>query len=707
MLDNFPKYNFAAPYTAARKYLTLSAFACLGLSLFACDSKGNQTTEKTDITQAAEAQNQAPADYKAIDLANFDTNVRPQDDFFQFVNGTWLTKTEIPDSEARWGSFNELRDKNKSLLKSVVEEALSAKGAAGSPEQLVADFYKSGMDTTAINQKGIAPLQAQMAAIEAATTVEELLVVAAEQRKVGVPSFFSLWVGADEKNSTQNILSLYQGGMSLPTKNYYLQKSFEAQLAAFEKYVATMLEKAGTPNAAAVAKNIVALEKKLAQVAKEPKELRDPEANYNKMAFADFVKKYPNLKAERYFNTLGANGLADIVVGQPAFFAGLDNLLKTAKLDDLKHYQKWCLLNTSAPYLSSNFADEHFNFFQKTLSGKKSQQERWKTVIETVDGKIGHALGQLYVAKAFSPKAKEKAIAMIENIRTAFGESIDGLTWMSEATKAKAKEKLNAIVYKIGYPDKWKNYEGLVIKADDYIGNIQRAHRLEFDEDMQKIGKPVDRTEWHMTPATVNAYYNPVQNEIVFPAAILQPPFFSEFADDAVNYGGIGAVIGHELSHGFDDQGSQYDADGNLKNWWTEQDRNAFKALTKKLVKQYDEYTVLDGLNVKGELTLGENIADLGGVTMAYAGLKRALAAGGSQEEIDGYTPEQRFFISWAQIWRTKHRDAELRRLIEIDPHSPGQFRANGPLSNFEPFFEAFEVKQGDKMRRDDLIKIW
>ncbi len=680
----------------------------IGLGLTSCNE-----TKKTTATETTEevATDNKPADYLAIDLANFDTTVRPQDDFFMFVNGNWLKNNPIPASETRWTSFSEILERNREILKRVAETASGNSSVSPtSAEGHVAAFYKSGTNEEKREEMGIKPLQIHLDAINKATSLEELLKVSAMQKAVA-GGLFSVYVTADEKNSSTNALYLNQGGTSL-SKSYYETADLKEKLNAFEKHVANMFVLMGENEemAGKKAKNVVSIETALAKVSRTPAERRDSEKNYNKMTLAELQKLSPNIDWKAHLSDIGVpnmESVENVILGTPEFFNGLSKVLKSNSLDALKDYQKYQLASSFANYLNKDFEKEAFDFYNKTMRGQDEMQERWKQVLNVIDRSVGHSLGQLYVKEAFSPKAKERAEIMIKDVRASFEDHIKGLDWMGEDTKKQALTKLEAISTKIGYPDTWKTYEGLELSEDNYAQNFMNARIWSLNENLEKVGKPVDKSEWYMTPSTVNAYYNPTSNEIVFPAGILQPPFFSEYADDAVNYGGIGAVIGHEISHGFDDQGSQYDAEGNMNNWWTDTDKSQFKERTTSLINQYSDYKVLEDISVKGDATLGENIADLGGMAVAFDALQKSWARDGKPEIEDGFTPEQRFFISWAQIWRVNFTDDELRNRIETDYHSPGMFRANGPLSNFNPFFTAFGVKEGDKMRRADQIVIW
>jgi putative endopeptidase len=661
------------------------------------------------------AQSKGKGKVQGLDMSNFDKNVKPQDDFFKYVNGGWYQRTNIPGNESRWGSFNEIDENNRKILREIVEKAAAESGKApkGSAMQLIGDLFASGMDSARIEQLGKQPIEPFFAQIDGIKTKEDLVMTIADLQLKGFGSLLGLGISPDAKNSRMNAVQMGGGGTSLPGRSYYLETS-PRMVKIREDYMmhlAKMFELAGV-EATAAKKNadiVFAMEKRMAEAQRTPVENRDPQKRYNKKSIADIKQMTFNINWDKYMDKLGFAGVDSIIVGQPEFVAMTDRMIGDYTTDEWKVYLKWRVLNGSAGMLSSAFVNENFRFFSTTLNGVKEMQPRWRRMIGTVNGSLGDALGELYVAKAFTPEAKKRMAEMIENIRAAFADRIRSREWMSETTKQQALKKLAAIVYKIGYPDKWENYAGLEIKRDDFFGNMMRVRALGRQKMMARLGKPVDRSEWFMTPPTVNAYYSPVSNEIAFPAGILQPPFFDVRLDDAVNYGAIGAVIGHELSHGFDDQGSQYDADGNLKNWWTPEDRKNFDQRAQMLVQQFNEYTVLDTVHVNGKLTLGENIGDLGGITIAYAALEKSWEKNGKPKPIDNFTAEQRFFIGWAMGWRAKYRDEATLNQIKTDPHSPPYYRVVGPLSNFEPFYKAYGVKEGDKMYRpaDKRVMIW
>ncbi|MER2996346.1 M13 family metallopeptidase [Pontibacter populi] len=691
------------------RYLLLSSAALAGLLLSGCSS----STTTDDAASTASASTTEMNMGTGLDLANLDTTVNPCEDFYQYANGGWVKNNPIPASESMWGSFNELAEKNNAVLRELLTEAASnATTTKGSAAQLVGDFYAAGMDSVAVNKAGMTPIKPEMQQIAAAKTTDELLKTVADLKTKGVSGYFTMYVTQDDKISTQYALWAMQGGLGLPDRDYYLKDDERSKTIRTEylKHLQNTFQLIGDDAATAQkkARTVMDMETRLAKASRTRVELRDPYANYNKMTIQEFAKQNPNLKITQLLTNLGAQASKELIVGQPAFFKELNGMLKSIPVTDWKTYTQWHLARTSAPYLSEEFVKENFSFYGKVLNGAKEMQPRWKRVLRATDGAMGEALGQLYVQKTFSPEAKTKALEMVNNLQEAFKEHVRDLDWMSEETKERALEKLNAFAVKIGYPDKWEDYKGLNITRDSYAENVMLASQHAFRKNIGKIGKPVDRTEWFMSPPTVNAYYNPSMNEIVFPAGILQPPFFDPNADDAVNYGGMGAVIGHELTHGFDDQGAKYDFEGNLKDWWTKEDLDKFNAHAAMVDEQYSGYTVLDNLHVNGKLTMGENIADIGGLNIAYTALQKALDEK-NPGLIAGFTPEQRFFLAWAQIWRVNMRDEAQNQQILTDPHSPGRFRTNGPVSNMPQFYEAFGCEQGDNMFRADnnRVKIW
>lgn len=646
-----------------------------------------------------------------FDKTGMDTTVRPGDDFFMYANGTWVKNTKIPDDQTGWGSFYTLYEENLKKQRTILEEAAGKTGLSkGSAEQQVGDFYASGMDTAAIEKKGYEPLKPFLAKIDAVKDYKELLTVMADDAKDNDIDLIGYYVGADERNSSKNILVLTQSGTSLPEKGYYTKTDSitVSQRKALVTHAAKYFALTGTDSATAAraGESILALETEIAKSHLSPVELRDPIKNYNKMSVADLEKLSPNIGWSSVLTKMGAP-LDSVNVAQPKYYQALSTLLASQPIQSWKNKVKFDYISSNASFLNKAFVDERFAF-NKLFSGAKVQPERWKKIASLADGGLKDPFGELFAKKYFPPEAKQRMDELVNNLQTAFKARISKLDWMGDSTKQKAEEKLAAFLKKIGYPEKWKNYEDVDISRDNFFGNMKSIAKHNMHESMAKIGKPVDKTEWQMTVPEVNAYYNPTYNEIVFPAGILQFPFFDLHADDAINYGAIGVVIGHEMTHGFDDQGSQYDAAGNLKNWWTAKDNESFRAKTGAVAKQYDQYTVLDGLHVNGNLTLGENLADIGGMAIAYDAFKMTKQGQGD-EKIDGFTPDQRFCLGYAQVWRIVNRPELLRTRITTDPHSPEHFRVNGPLSNFDPFYKAFNVTDKSKMYRkpEERAKIW
>jgi putative endopeptidase len=638
--------------------------------------------------------------------------VKPGDDFVEYSNGTWVKNNVIPAKETRWGSFNQLRDFNINAVKTILDGLNTSNAAPGSVERRVADFYAAAMDSLKIESLGFQPIQADLNQINSIQFKSQIVTEIARMRKTGAGSpLFSFYVGQDRKQVDNMVPQLGQGGTSLPDRDLYLKsdaRSLKIQ-EGFKTYVTTLFQLIGTSpaQAKANAETIFQLEKKLAEAQMARVEMRDPYKTYNKFTFADFNQKTPAFNWAITFQDFGTTAPDSILVSAPKFFEVANKLLIETPVETWKTYLTWNLLKGSASYLSSPFVQASFSFNQ-IVSGQKVQTPRWQRMSSLTDGVIGELLGQLYVARYFKPEAKVRMTELVANLRKAFEIRINRLEWMSSETKQKALAKLYAFTPKIGYPDKWKDYEGLSISSNAFYQNMRNAGAWGFQENIDQIGKPVDRSKWGMTPPTVNAYYSPVMNEIVFPAGILQFPFFDAKADDAINYGGIGAVIGHEMSHGFDDSGSQYDKDGTLRNWWTKDDLAKFKAKTELLGKQFDAYTVLDTLHVNGKLTMGENIGDLGGLNMAYEAFKMTKQ-GKSNAKIDGFTPDQRFFLAWAQVWRSKTLPETVANLIQTDPHSPGEYRTIGAPVNMDAWYKAFDIKPGDKLYKkpEDRIKIW
>lgn len=647
---------------------------------------------------------------KFIDPANMDTTVSPADNFFYYANGGWLKNNTIPESEARWGSFDMLRENNMNTLHDLLDEAAAANAAKGTAEQKVGDFYKSGMDTATINAAGLQPLNDVLAEIDNMKDANDVIKEISALRIKGMSQVYSFSVSPDDKDVTKQICQIYQGGLGMPDRDYYFNQDERSSKIrdAYKAYQVKTMEMMGMPDAQAAAASVYALEEKMAKASLTRTERRDPYKVYNKFSLADFSKTTPGMDWKAIFADLKVTGEDSLIVGMPAFMTEVSKLIKNTPVDVWKTYLKFHVVNDMAPYLSSDFDNARFAFYGTAVSGLQEQKPRWKRVLRVVDGSVGELLGKTYVDKHFTPEAKQRMLDLVNNLQKTYEDRITRLDWMSEETKHKAIAKLNTFVKKIGYPDKWRDYSKLNVVADNFVKNIFASSEFDYDYMVTRLGKPVDKTEWFMTPPTVNAYYNPAFNEIVFPAGILAFPFFDKDADDAVNYGGIGGVIGHEMTHGFDDQGSKYDADGNLKNWWTDEDASRFDAKTGVVVDQFNNYTVLDTVHVNGQLTLGENLADLGGLAISYEAFQKTEQAK-KGEKIDGFTPNQRFFLSWAQVWRANTRDEELANRIITDPHSPVEWRSNGPLSNMPEFYEAFGVKEGDKMYRPDSIraKVW
>ncbi len=652
-----------------------------------------------------------------INVSYMDTTINPADDFFQFVNGGWISDNEIPADLGAYGSFTELREENQDLLLQILRKAAeSEEYKDGTDQRKAANFYSIGMDSLLAEKAGLAPIKPFLDEIDAIENVEDIQAYLQGDILRGGSAFFNMGVYPDLKQSDRMTAYITSGGIGLPERDYYL-KTDEKSVETRERYVdhlTRLFMLAGTDSmkARSDADMVLKLETRLAKAMLSKEDSRDPYKSYFPKTVAELSKLAPAIDWPAYLSSLQIN-LDTLIVSEPAFMKAFDQILNDTKTDDIKTYLRAGLLRTSAPYLNHAFVAESFNFNQKYLTGVQQMRPRWKRVLSTTNHLIGEAIGKLYVDEAFPPEAKEKAMEMVENIKLAFGDRIKQLEWMSDSTKQMALKKLSTFRVKIGYPEKWIDYGPLEVDNDpesaSFYGNVVNANVFESHRQLAKLGKPVDREEWGMTPQTVNAYYNPLFNEIVFPAAILQPPFYDYRADPAVNYGGIGAVIGHEISHGFDDQGAKFDAEGNLKNWFTEEDLSSFEARGAQLAKQFDQYEPLPDVFVQGQFTLGENIGDLGGVTVAYAGLQRYFKDHERPGLIDGFTQEQRFFISWATIWRIKYRDETLRKQVLTDPHAPGMFRANGPLSNFTPFYEAFDVREGNKMYRseEERVRIW
>ena len=651
---------------------------------------------------------------KPIDTKNMDLSVKPGDNFYEYANGNWIKTHPIPDEYGRYGAFEVLDEKNKKDVKQVIDDIVSKNNASpGSLEQKIRDFYLSGMDTTTIEANGLNDLQAEFEAIDKIESYPTLQQDVAHLHAIGIFPLFTFFVDADPDNSKMKIVHFYQAGLGLPDRDYYLNDDNRSKeiRTAYIQHLQAMFELMGESkeNAEAAAKVVMNIETQLAEVSNTRLENRDPIITFHKMDLSKLQKKVPVFKWTSYFEQIGLPIDVDFNVSQPRFFEGIQKIVTHTPLPEWKTYIKWNVINSTAPYLNKKFVDTDFNFYGAVLSGKKAQEERWKQVQKATNNALGEAVGQLYVAQFFPPDAKERMVTLVGYLKNVMGSRINNLDWMQPETKTEALKKLKAMRVKVGYPDKWIDYSSLNIDRSSYVLNVLRANHFETQRQASKVGKPVEPYEWEMTPQTVNAYHHPLNNEIVFPAAILQPPFFYLDGDDAVNYGAIGMVIGHEMTHAFDDKGRNYDANGDLRDWWTESDAKRFKEKSQVLVDQFNAYTVLDTLHVDGELTLGENIADLGGMSISFEALQHSFNENGRPEKIEGFTPEQRFFLAQAQLWRQNIRKEELMRRIKEDVHSPGQFRVNGPVSNMEEFYTAFHVQPGDSLYRpvEQRAKIW
>lgn len=647
----------------------------------------------------------------AINLADMDTTVNPGADFDNYANGGWKKRFPIPDEKSRFGTFDLLGDTGEVQVQRLIDEIAAKKQEPGSIGQKIADFYNTGMDTAKIEEEGLKPVQPMFDEISSIQNTSELMKVVADLQAHEIFPMFWIFSDADQMNSQMQLAYLFQGGLGMTDRDYYMkddQRSKEIQ-AAYMTFLEKMFSLTGADEATAKsdAGVVYKLEKQLAAASMTRLELRDPHKIYHKMKTADLQKIAPKVDWPVYFTNVGISDPGDFIVGQPDFFAELNKMLTETSIDDWKIYLKWQVVRSLSSYLPKAFVDQSFDFYGKTLSGQMAQRPRWKRVQGAADNALSEAIGQMYVQKYFPAEAKQRMLKLVNNLKDALGDRIKNLEWMSDTTKKKALEKLAAVAVKIGYPDKWRDYSKLNVTTESYAGNVLNSRNFDFDFMISKVNKPVDPTEWMMPPQEVNAYYNPSKNEIVFPAAILQPPFFYMDGDDAVNYGAIGVVIGHEMTHGFDDQGRQYDKFGNLKDWWTDEDSKKFNERAQVLVKQFDGFTVLDTLKANGQLTLGENIADLGGLNVAHTALQKVLT--GNEQPIDGFTPDQRFFLAYAHLWAQNIRDKEIVRRTKEDVHSLGRFRVLGPLRNLPEFYKAFNIKEGEFMYlpESDRAVIW
>ncbi len=675
--------------------------------LVACAAPDTNTPE-----QASGAQDKRSL---GLDPGNFDRSVRPQDDFYRFVNGTWLARTEIPSDRSRWGTFDELREQATADVHAIVEEAVAARAQTTDADVAkIADLYASFMDVAAIDAAGLEPVAPLMARIDAVASHRDLARLFGEMQAAGLGWITPLgfWMDLDFGDTDRYVLYFTQSGLGMPDRDYYLadEGRFVEVRDDYRAYIRRLFELAGRDpaDAAKAADAIIALETKLAEDHWPRAERRDRQKTFNPTAVDSLPAVAPAFDWNAFMDAAGLGSVDRIILREKSYFPAMAETIAATDLEAWRDYLRFKVLDSAAPYLPAPFVEANFEFEGRTLSGTPEIRPRWKRGVSAVESVMGEAVGRLYVARHFSPESKARMEAMVANLKTAFGQAIDELEWMTDPTKAEAQAKLANFGLKIGYPDKWRDYSGLEIRSDDLIGNILRSRRFEYEYDISRLNGPVDRDEWGMTPQTVNAYYSPTRNEIVFPAAILQPPFFNPEADEAVNYGAIGGVIGHEFSHGFDDQGRRTDGKGLLRDWWTPADDARYRERADRLVAQYEQYEPIEGMPINGRLSLGENIGDLAGVTMAYRAWKLSLD-GQQPAVIDGFTGAQRFFMGWAQIWRTKYREEALRRQLTVGPHSPGHYRVNGVVTNIDGFFDAFSVDTADGMWRpeDDRVRIW
>ncbi len=675
-----------------------SIFLFAGLALSSCNSK----------TDKQEAPKKMPI--KGIDVSSIDKNLDPCSDFYGFANGSWVKNNPIPETESRWSNFNILRDKNDSLLKNILVKATEKKAEESSDIQKIGAFYAAAMDTVKINNEGVKAIQPQIDEIEAIDNNKSLTTLLANHHRTGLYSFFSSGVGQDIKNNTEHIVYIGSGSLGLPDRDYYLldNPKFKEIRAQYLDHLQKMFGLMGFEEAVAdtKAQKVISIETEMAKASLTRVERRNPDLTYNKMSTDQLSELMTFVDWEKYFDLTGIT-IDSVIISQPKLMTEINSIINSKyEIEDIKSMLQWNLINATAAKLSDELNAQDFNFYSTVLRGVSEMKPRWQRALSETNSSLGELVGKEYVKIAFSPENKKKVDEMVDNLISVFSTRIKNLDWMGEETKEQALTKLNAITRKLGYPDEWKDYSNLEIPAtNSYVQNWFAANQFAFDEEIAKLGQPVNKKEWGMPPQTVNAYYNPVMNEIVFPAGILQPPFFDMYNDDAINYGSMGAVIGHELTHGFDDQGNRFDAEGNLKNWWTEADKENFNKLTTKVINQYSNYEVLDSIYINGALTLGENIADIGGLSIAYEAYMKSLE-GKEKKEIDGFSPEQRFFISFAQVWRNNQREKALRQQVMTDPHSPAKYRVIGVLSNLKEFDDAFStcgIKQPDSLK----VSIW
>jgi putative endopeptidase len=671
-----------------------------------CSCVGLAVTEGRASSRAADSPG-----YWGFDTANLDKTCKPCDDFFQFAMGSWMKNNPIPPEYSTWGSFTVLADKNQQALRQILEASEKAEAPAGSNEKKIGDYYASCMDTAAIDAAGTKPIDPQLLRISQMKNVADLQAITARLQQQGFSVLFRFTSNQDAKDSTQVIAWALQGGLGLPERDYYLRADEKSKKLRddYAKHVGKMLELLGDSpkNATSEAGTVMTIETSLAKASMSNVDLRDPNKTYHRMKVSEVQSVTPNFSWDTYLRDLGHAAVRELNVAQPDFFTALNSQLTSTSLDDWKTYFRWHIVDSAAPGLPEKFVNEDFDFRGRILTGAKEIQPRWKRCVQSTDRNLGEALGQLYVQKYFPPEAKAHALEMVHNLIAALRDDLQTLPWMGPETRAQAAAKLEAFAVKIGYPDKWRDYSALKIDRAGYLQNFERAAEFDLQRRLNKIGKPVDRTEWGMSPPTVNAYNNSSMNEIVFPAGIMQPPFYDAKADDAVNYGGMGAVIGHEITHGFDDHGSQFDAKGNLKDWWQPEDQKNFKERAKCVSDQFDSYVVDGDLHENGKLVLGESIADLGGLTISFAAYEKSLQGKQRPPDKDGFTPEQRFFLGWAQVWGANERLEYARLMANTNPHPLPRFRGNGPLSNMAEFARAFGCKKGDPMVRESACKIW
>ena len=649
----------------------------------------------------------------AINLSNMDTTVNPGDNFYQYVNANWLKNNPVPEDKSYYGAFTELRDKSIEDQKKMINKLIKQKNKEGTNAQKIADFYSLGMDTNKINELGIKPLQKELDAIESIKTTDNLIDGIAHLHSIGISAAYNFDAEQDLKNSEMVITWLDQGGLGLPDRDYYLEDTNRSKEIRKEyvKHIVKMFQLIGLNKDIATQNSlaIMDIETSMARASMSRLKRRNPNNLDHKMTMKELTDLTPNLNWKRYFSQIGLEKIDELNIASPKFISEINNMISEVSIDDWKIYLQWNLINRAANYLNSEIENEDFTFYVKVLSGQDKMKPRWERVLNSTNRAMGFAVGELYVEKYFPPESKERMLKLVMNLKEVLGERIQDLDWMEEKTKEKALEKLGKFNVKIGYPDKWRDYSKLAIENDSYVKNYLRANEFEFNRQLNKIGKPVDKDKWGMYPQTVNAYYHPLLNEIVFPAAILQPPFFYKDADDAVNYGAIGVVIGHEMTHGYDDSGRKFDSNGNLNDWWTKQDAEKFNKRTQVVVEQFNKFTVLDSFNVSGELTLGENLADYGGLTISFNAFMKTFDNKEKPGKIDGFTPEQRFFLSYAKVWRNNIRDKLAQRLIKEDVHSPGKYRVNGGVANIDAWYEAFNIQPEDELyvKKENRLSIW